>query len=335
MYTQYLLGQLTEADRDLLEERLFEDDQAFALLNLTEDELIEDYLFDRLSPESRAQFEAFYLQIPAHQQKLKLAQSLHQKSSAVEGSQSLPSTLNVEPSSPPVRDLSVIEFKSVASQSGLWSRMRMSRLALAASILLSLIGLWLIYSFIFSTRPVPPQQGHKLQPVKEPPSVPAPSEPSPAPDPLAQDPGEKPKPDLAPAPPKPKPDRFPTVVAPETIASVVLLPSLSRGNGQEKQIILTPQIKQVQLELVILDDDSLRSAIAVMKHPDGNVLWKSHVLPVSTSPAKRTITVKLNPAQLTAQTCLIELHPAARDRQSETIATYTFKVVRVEPTPKN
>ncbi len=331
MYIQYLLGQLTEADRALLEERFFEDDQAFAQLNLTEDELIEDYLFDRLSPEAHAQFEAFYLPLPAHQQKVKLAKALHQASEVDRFHSPNPASAP-QPVSPSTSDTLGATVRSIASRRKLWVGSPMSQLALAASILLSLFGLWLVYSLISSTKPVP-QQGQKPQPAKEPPSVPSLPEPSQTPDPLAHNPGEKPEPKPAPISPKPKPDRGP--ISPGAIASLMLLPSLSRGNGQEKQLTLTPETKQVRLELVILDDENTQTAIAVVKQPDGAILWNSNPLPVKTLSTKRSVHLKLAPAHLTAQTCVIELHPAEKSRQSEVIATYTFKVLRVESASKN
>jgi hypothetical protein len=52
----YLLGQLPAADAERLEERLLEDEEAFATLQSVEDDLFDDYARDRLSPVERGRF---------------------------------------------------------------------------------------------------------------------------------------------------------------------------------------------------------------------------------------------------------------------------------------
>lgn len=73
---QYLLGEATEHEQEQVAERLFyEDDYAEHLL-LLEDELIDEYVREALSPAERSHFEQHFLVTTKRQQKLALAQAL-------------------------------------------------------------------------------------------------------------------------------------------------------------------------------------------------------------------------------------------------------------------
>jgi len=58
---QYLLGELTPEEQRQIDEQLFISDDYFERLLVTEDELIDDYLRDRLSESEREQFERNFL----------------------------------------------------------------------------------------------------------------------------------------------------------------------------------------------------------------------------------------------------------------------------------
>jgi anti-sigma-K factor RskA len=73
---QYLLGQLPEDKQERLEEQLFTDDEYFERLIATEDELIDDYLLDRLSAGERKQFERTFLTNPFLRKRVALAKAL-------------------------------------------------------------------------------------------------------------------------------------------------------------------------------------------------------------------------------------------------------------------
>jgi len=57
MQTRYLLGKLSDAESASLEERSFVDDEVFNEIEIAEDELIDAYVFGRLSAEDRERFE--------------------------------------------------------------------------------------------------------------------------------------------------------------------------------------------------------------------------------------------------------------------------------------
>lgn len=75
----YLLGNLSAKTSAALEERLLTDDDFFELLQAEEDELIDQYLANELSPTERQQFEQIFLAAPARRERLSLAQTLQQQ----------------------------------------------------------------------------------------------------------------------------------------------------------------------------------------------------------------------------------------------------------------
>lgn len=73
---EYLLGFLSEGDRDQIETRLFSDDAFERFVDLIEDEIIDDYLDDRLPEEERHAVAQYFLRPPERQRKLSFARGL-------------------------------------------------------------------------------------------------------------------------------------------------------------------------------------------------------------------------------------------------------------------
>lgn len=73
---QYLLGTLSQADRQRVEERLLTEESFFEEVLLGEDELIDQYLNGALPDESRDGFEQHFLSTPERQRKLKFGRAL-------------------------------------------------------------------------------------------------------------------------------------------------------------------------------------------------------------------------------------------------------------------
>ena len=73
---QYLLGELSPADRDGLEDRYFSDDALHDQLLAIEEELIDAYVRGQLSSQQRADFEQSFLDSPERREKLAFARAL-------------------------------------------------------------------------------------------------------------------------------------------------------------------------------------------------------------------------------------------------------------------
>jgi hypothetical protein len=75
-FKPYLLGTATETERTAIDRDLLTNDEVFEQVLLAEDDLIEAYLQQQLSPLERRQFEQVFLLDPERQEKLRLAQAL-------------------------------------------------------------------------------------------------------------------------------------------------------------------------------------------------------------------------------------------------------------------
>jgi hypothetical protein len=73
---QYLLQELPDEEQQRLDEQLFVDDDYYDNLLATENELIDDYLRNRLSPKQRQSFERTFLRSPYLRKSVNLARSL-------------------------------------------------------------------------------------------------------------------------------------------------------------------------------------------------------------------------------------------------------------------
>ena len=72
---EYLLGQLPGEQQSHFEERLLIDDDVFEELEIVEDELVDEYLREELTPADRAGFESHFMAAPEHREKLTFART--------------------------------------------------------------------------------------------------------------------------------------------------------------------------------------------------------------------------------------------------------------------
>ena len=70
---KYLLGEADEAEREAIESMIFTNDELFEELLVVEDEVIDEYLNDKLSPEVRSRFENRFLAAPERLEQLQFA----------------------------------------------------------------------------------------------------------------------------------------------------------------------------------------------------------------------------------------------------------------------
>jgi hypothetical protein len=72
---QYLLNSLSEADRVQFERRYFEDDDLYRRLRVIEEELITDYVYDRLAASERRLFDEHYSLTPERRERIEIARN--------------------------------------------------------------------------------------------------------------------------------------------------------------------------------------------------------------------------------------------------------------------
>ena len=74
--TRYLLGEVSERERERLEEEYFADDDAFEQMLVAEDELVDAYASGELPAEERRRFEESFLNSPRGRERVRFARSL-------------------------------------------------------------------------------------------------------------------------------------------------------------------------------------------------------------------------------------------------------------------
>ena len=75
---RYLLGGLSPDEQQLIEERLLIDDEYMEQMLIVEEDLIDDYAANKLSPQQQADYQKLFLASPEGRQKLKLSRILKQ-----------------------------------------------------------------------------------------------------------------------------------------------------------------------------------------------------------------------------------------------------------------
>jgi len=69
------LNTLSEADREQFEARYFEDDDLYQRLRVIEEELITDYVYDRLTASERQLFDEHYSVTPERRKRIEMARN--------------------------------------------------------------------------------------------------------------------------------------------------------------------------------------------------------------------------------------------------------------------
>ncbi len=75
-FMEYLLGEMPRKQREEMEDKYVADEELFDQLLAAEDELIDDYVGDHLSPDRREKFEQYFLSSPERLEKVKSARAL-------------------------------------------------------------------------------------------------------------------------------------------------------------------------------------------------------------------------------------------------------------------
>jgi hypothetical protein len=74
---EYLLGNPNPSSERVIEEKLFTEDHEFERFQTVEDELVDDYVFGRLSPDEQARFERHFLCTPDRKKKVEFSRAIH------------------------------------------------------------------------------------------------------------------------------------------------------------------------------------------------------------------------------------------------------------------
>lgn len=266
--TRYVLGQSSPREEELIEDRHAFDPDFLTLINSVEDDLIDDYVRNRLPPQQRTQFEGFFLLSPDNRDRVEFARVLLN-----EIDQRAPiSPEIVWPGAPPSSALSRFALVSLLRQR--FEGSVVLRLGLAGILIIAAgFGLLLLMQHRISpTEPKPAQPVARSQPTvklqqqeaksqnHQPQSAMARNENAPAPNPNLPR-GHIPK------------SRSDDISKP-VVVSFTLVPGLTRG-GETNKIEIPKNVQIVELRLSVDSIEDYQDYRVSVRQIGGEEVWRS------------------------------------------------------------
>lgn len=302
---RYLLGTLSEEERDRFEEQYFADDDLFQEIQALRDELIDDYLKDDLSGHDRRLFETNFLASPSHRQKVEFARAFEKALSAPYAVAHVPA-----------RTQERSWWQSLLDLFGGSSR---TFALVAATILVAIGGMWLMFAVQNRGNQAAPEQIAQVR-TDEPTPETGSKQPS---DKLPEQAQNSNRQELfKPEPPVPQPEPKRT----QQVVSFALAANLVRDDVTKKLIV--PQTAgTVQLQLP-LEADDYKSYRAVLGTVEGKqVLTQAALKPQKTAFGKGVV-LRVPAKLLGDNDYVLRLSGADAEGRFEDISKYYFRVVR-------
>lgn len=296
LWRNFLLGNLSEAEREAIEDRFLADEESFAALEIAEDELIEDYLRGDLSDAEKKLFEGVFLKTAARRERVERMKMLIDEASA----------RNRAAVSPPEK-ISFGESLAAFFKKASW------QIAFAAFALFFLIvfGAWLFIR----------QSGKSTEIVKTEPeansffSTVSPTETNaPQNSNLSAANENKSNSNSQPTPEKqPSPERK------AVPAFFVLKPGGIRGGASENRLRVTPQTNEIRLRLD-LESNNYSFYTARVTTVEGATVFTSPRLKSN----RKSVLLQLPIRKLTRGDYIVELSGINAAGQSESVNDYAF-----------
>lgn len=301
----FLLGRISEQQREIIEESFVRDQQNFEHLLQAENDLVDDYVAERLSPEDRRQFESVVLS--RQKEKVKFARAMAAYAAA-----------NAAPAVPAVSNESWREWLShiftiVPAYSVGFS---------AAAILVALTAVFLLNRTPEPERaaletPAREQIAPTLLPepgpstdmsITDPPSVTAPV---PAEEPSTEVARKSPAGNVLPSKPR---------HSASVIATLMLTPGVTRGGGSASASELPNKDGIVRLQLP-REPGEYRRYVILVETVDGQQVWNQRV-----SAGATTINADLPRKRLSRGDYIVTLKGIDLNGLAQTLNEYTFSI---------
>jgi len=338
---RYLLGELSEAEREQFEEAYFTDDSLFERFLVVKDELLDAYARGELAEEKRVLFARHFLaaeprrrQLGEAQEFIRAVTAVSTKAASSDGAIADAPFSNTTPESSWRESLA--NFFNIRPSA--W------QFAFAALLLITLGGTLILVRFwqqptreeqaVIQTTPSPTvfrsnseNQNAALptddaQANKSPISMNAASKPaSKNPANNNQSPANS---NAAPTPTPKIPARSPQISTAQ-IAFVTLLPVASRDIGEANTLRLKSDTRAARARLVFKSGD-YRDYSATITTIEGVNVWQQKSLKANTGGADKSVTLQFPPALLTGQDYIVTLKGQTAAGQTETIGEYYFRV---------
>lgn len=326
---RYLLEDLSEDEKNRMEDAFFADDSKFEAVELAEDDLIDAYVRNELSPEEQRQFKAKLLSSPRILERVNFAKALAEKADSFLSSEAQRS-IELAPSfTPPADKPQTRWWGGFLAQRPAWG------LAMAACALLILVaGFVLLFGWLRlrneserlaseraalerrkeeldklsgEQRSTSDQQTAELQRER---------------DQLAQD--RKRIEDLKRGQNREEPGKGSTL---GSVVHLLLTPGGSRSSGAGHDFPIGPEASTVKLDLA-LERNDYRSYIATIETPDGKVFVSRKWLKAHNDGSGQVVTVQIPVRLLPPNNYNVTLKGVASSGTPEDVGIYSFRVLK-------
>lgn len=317
---RYLLGELSEEEREQFERRLMTEDDLYQQLLIAEDDLADEYVSETLPKQDRGKFTHF-LQVPELRQDVRFAAALRKQA------------LKAAP-----RATAEVATKADTSSLLDWLRTFFMRPALGASLAVALLAALLLAAWLATQNSRLRSQVEQLQAGQTPP-------PAPPQELLEQLTTERlrneqlvaelrreqelhAQPSPTPRGPKetqPTPARTPkSSAAPQAFVAFTLTPGLIRESGEWKKFSLKPGTREVRIRLDI-PEVGYRNYRVTLKTVDGREVVEKQGL----RPAAGNFVMFVIPARLLGpDDYQVLLSGLSTSGESDEVSRYYFRVLR-------
>jgi hypothetical protein len=305
---KYLLGELSDEEKDRLEGEYFADPDLLDELHAARDELIDAYLRGELPPGRSERFEGYFMASPRRRERVEFARALMQ----VPAAKPTPAATNEK------RDATPWWYSLFAP---LFAH---RQLAFAASaLILVAVGSWVAFR-LYSSRDQGAGVGDdRLASVRQ---EQTPSEPAPSPQPLSTPSAATPEPAASntPAPP-PEQTRTPVPRRESRVLAFALTSGLVRGDDEPERLVI-PRGTDVVLLRFGLEDDGYKNYRASLRTPEGEEVPLTSPVRVAGTKTARTATLRVPARLLKDGDYILRLDGATEGGGETGVARFYFRV---------
>lgn len=302
----YLFGELSESEKSHLEDLVFREENYFTALQVVEEQLIDDYLENVLSPEQRQKFESDYLISDRRRQKLQFARTLKQSLETIPTVQPAHENFSFGQAICAFRQTTTIRWASVA-----------------AALICLLIGIWFVLRSqeikpdVAGSNPAASPEATSTQNTlannTSPPSFSSPAASSAA---VGSSPQRKPLPEQT------KSLSLGTVMS-------VLSPGLLRddeANATANTIVVSSQTKTIILHLKHAPNPAYSAYRATLENVTGKSLLTRDGL--KSDPRRQTLRWSIPAQQLPTNDYVINLFGKNARGEYEEVSDFSFRVMK-------
>jgi hypothetical protein len=298
LWRNFLLGNVSDAEREAIEDSFLTDEESFAALEIVEDELIEDYLRGDLSGAERKLFEAAFLQTAARRERVSRMKMLLDEASARKRAAVSPT-----------------EKTSFGESLTAFFKKWQTAFAAFAFVLFAALVAWL---FIRQSEKTPEIVKNEPELKSSPANVSSPETNAPVNSNLFAANEDKSNSAAKPTP-QPTPKKQPSPKSETTLAFFILKPGGIRGGASENRLSVAPQTNQIALRLD-LESNNYTFYTARVTTIDGATVFTSARLKSN----KKSVLLQLPIRKLPRGDYIVELSGINPEGQSESVNDYAF-----------